>query len=121
MKKIMFIAMAAAVMLVVSCNNSARPVASEVSEAAKAWSKFKAASEKISTPAAAEQFENFGDFNDAVQEWNAAAKEMTKYASEYSKEIADSMNAIANAVSENVRSIVARQEAANGLAGTDEE
>lgn len=121
MKKITFVAMATVAMLFVSCNNSTKPETSEISEAAKAWSNFKATSEKIATPEAAEQFESFGDFNDAVQEWNAAAKEMEKYANEYSEEIADSMNTIANAVSENVLSIVEKQKALIGLAETVEE
>ena len=115
MKKITFVAVTTITMLVVSCSKSMSP------EAAKAWINFKATSEKISTPEAAAQFESYEDFNVVVQEWNAAAQEMKKYATEYSKEIADSMDAIANAVSENIQFIIESQEADNGLAETVEE
>ena len=83
--------------------------------AAKAWSDFKAISEKIATPEAANQFKNYDDFNAAVQEWNAAAQEMAKYTTEYSKEITDSMDNIATTVGTNVQFIAELQQAANEL------
>lgn len=115
MKKIMFVAVAAVAMLVVSCGQTMSP------EAAKAWSDFKATAEKIATTEAVDQFESYEDFNAAVQEWNAASQEMAKYSAEYSQEIVDSMNNITNTVGANVQTIVALKEAADELTEAAEE
>jgi hypothetical protein len=115
MKKIMFVAIAAVAMLVVSCGQTMSP------EAAKAWSDFKATAEKIATPEAADQFDSYEDFNAAVQEWNAAAQEMAKYSAEYSTEIADSMNNIATTVGANVQAVAELQQAANEITESAEE
>ena len=115
MKKNLFVAMAAVVILFVSCGQSMSP------EAAKAWSDFKATAEKIATPETADQFESFIDFNDAVQEWNAAAQEMAKYSTEYGKEIADSMKVIAAKAGANVQTILEQFDTANEMEETIEQ
>jgi flagellar biosynthesis/type III secretory pathway protein FliH len=119
MKKLTFMIIAAAALMIVSCGKKMSP------EAQKAWNDFKACADKIDTDEKVDKFTSIEEFNQVVQDWQKAAKEMESHATEYSKEITDSMDAITNKVKpvmEKVEQAVAEGVAegiAEGLAETE--
>lgn len=92
MKKLTFMVIAAAALMIVSCGQKMSP------EAQKAWNDFKACADKIDSEEKVDKLESIEAFNQIVQDWSKAAKEMEAHATEYSKAINDSMEAITNKV-----------------------
>ena len=90
MKKMVFMALVAVSMIFASCSKTMSP------EAKKAWDTVKEKAAAVCSVEALAQFESVEDYNAAVQAFNDAIQEMSKYEKEYSKEIADSVLTITN-------------------------
>ena len=78
-------ALVAVSMIVASCGKKMSP------EAASAWENVKTTFAAVGSMEAIDQFQSVDEWNEAVQQFNAACQEMVKYETEYSKEVTDSL------------------------------
>jgi hypothetical protein len=114
MKKIFYV-IAAGALLMVSCNKGLSP------EGQKAWNEYKELSAKFESEEAVEaNFQNAGEFSEAVKQWGEAAKKMQDYILEITPEQADSFQKIAESCEPIIKKVTATMQQAQE-AGVDPE
>ena len=115
MKKI-FYAIAAGVMLMVSCNNGLSP------EGQKVWNEYKELSAKFESEEAVDaNFQNSEEYAEALKKWSETAQKMQEYVLEITPEQADSFQKIAEKCEPVIKKVSAMMQEAQELGENPDE